>query len=187
MKIGVDIDGTVKDTHRAAIEVYNKELNRSVTLEDAPDFYLDKAYGLSSDEGGRLWRKLEETIYELGLPLDHASEVLNDLVKRGHTITFITARPDIKNIRAITITWLKKHGFPYTGDNLVMNSQDKARVAKEKGIELFFEDAPEHLDNLIENGIRTIIVDASYNQQYPASIPRIKDWLEVYGHIGEKK
>jgi uncharacterized protein len=186
MKLGIDIDGTIKNTHKIAIEVFNKELNQSVTLEEATDFYLDKAYGLSSKEGKHLWKKLEETIYTLGLPLDHASEVLNELVKIGHKVFFITARPDVGNIKNITHKWLKDHGFPYTGNNLIMDAKDKAKVAKELNIELFFEDAPDHLQNLLNNNIRTVIVDALYNRHFPETVQRIHDWLEVYNILNKK-
>lgn len=187
MKFGVDIDGTIKDTTRAAIEVFNRELDRSVKVEDSTDFYLDKAYGLTKQEGQELWRKLEEEIYELGLPLEHASNVLNELVLQKHEVFFVTARPDIGNVREITINWLKGHGFPYTGDNLAMNSRDKAKVAKELQIDLFFEDAPDHLENLLEQGIHTVIVDAPYNRQFPDTVQRITDWLEVYKILEGKK
>jgi len=186
MHFGVDIDGTIKDTHRAAVEVYNKILNRSVRVEDVTDFYLDRAFGLTREEGYQMWREWEEQIYSLGVPLEHAPEVLTDLVSKGHRVTFITARPDLKNIEEVTRRWLKKHGFPYTGDNLVMNAQDKAKVAKEMGVDLFFEDAPYHLENLVRNQIPTVIVDASYNQDFPHPLKRIRDWREVYAILEDE-
>lgn len=185
MKIGVDIDGTIKDTHRAAVEVYNKELNRSVRVEDVTEFHLDRAYGLTPQEGRKLWRKLEEEIYSLGVPLENAAEVLTDLAGRGHEVYFITARPGMKNIAKVTREWLKKHGFPFNGHNLVMSAQDKAKVAKKMGIELFFEDAPNHLENLVKNRIPTVIVDAVYNRDFPYPLKRIHDWREVYDLVGE--
>lgn len=180
MKFGIDIDGTIKDTTSAAIEVFNRELKQDVKVEDSTHFYLDKVYGLTKEQGREVWRKLEEEIYELGLPLEHASNVLNELVQQNHEVFFITARPDIGNVREITIKWLKEHGFPYTGDNLMMNSRDKAKVAKSLEIDLFFEDAPDHLENLLENGVHTVIVDAPYNRQFPETVQRITDWLQVY-------
>jgi uncharacterized HAD superfamily protein len=187
MIIGVDIDGTIKDTHRAAVEVHNRVLNRNVRPEDVKEFYLDKAYGLTSKEAAKLWRKLEEEIYSLGLPLAHSAEVLNELVRRGHHIYFITARPGMKNIERVTVEWLKKHGFPYNGENLIMSAQDKAKVAKKLGVEIFFEDAPNHLTNLIKNGVPTVIVDAVYNRDFPETLPRITDWRQVYSLIGKRK
>ncbi|TCS94907.1 5' nucleotidase, NT5C type [Hazenella coriacea] len=185
MNIGVDIDGTIKDTHRAAVQVYNEELNQTIEVEDVPEFYLDRAYRLTRQEGAKMWRKLEEKIYTLGLPLPHASEVLNELVESGHKVFFITARPGMRNLRKVTIDWLQKHEFPYTGRNLVMSAQDKAKVANEIGIDLFFEDAPKHLENLCKNRIPTVIVDASYNRDFPIPLKRITDWRQVHEIISK--
>jgi uncharacterized HAD superfamily protein len=91
----------------------------------------------------------------------------------------------MKNIARVTREWLRKHGFPYTGDNLVMNAQDKAREAKRLGIELFFEDAPNHLENLVRQRVPTVIVDAVYNRDFPHPLRRIHDWREVYKLVGE--
>lgn len=185
MKLGIDIDGTIKDTHKAAVEVYNQELGKNVHIDDVPDFYLDKPYGLTPQEGRKMWRKLEEKIYTLGLPLPHASEVLTQLVRDGHEVYFITARPGMDNIRRVTKAWLKKHNFPYNGNNLLMNSQNKAKVAKKVGIDLFFEDADEHLSKLIAENVPTIIVDAVYNRHLFPNHPRITDWREVHTIVEE--
>ncbi|MBA4547867.1 HAD hydrolase-like protein [Thermoactinomyces intermedius] len=185
MIIGVDIDNTIKDTHRAAVEIYNRKLNQQVKVEDVQDFYLDKAYGLTPKEGQKLWRSLEEEIYQLGVPLNHAVEVLNDLADQGHQIYFITARPDLKNIESVTRKWLKEHGFPYNGKNLIMNSQDKGKVSKELGVELFFEDAPDHLEKLVKSQVPTVIVDAVYNRDFPVPLKRITNWRQVYSLVEE--
>lgn len=185
MVIGVDIDNTIKDTQRAAVKVYNRKLNRTVKVEDVREFYLDQAYGLTPQEGRKLWRSLEEEIYRLGVPLQNAARVLNELADEGHRIYFITARPGTKNIEAITRKWLKKYGFPYTGDNLVMNAQDKAKVAKILGVELFFEDAPNHLENLVKNKVPVVIVDAVYNRLFPVPLKRITDWEQVHDLVQE--
>ena len=178
MNIGIDIDGTIKQTQRAAIQLFNEELNRNITEDEVTTFYLDEPYGLTGEEGAKVWRKLEERIYTIGIPLEHAPKVLTQLKEEGHNIYFITARPENEKIEKVTIQWLKKHGFPYDGHNLFMNSQQKGNKAKELEIDLFFEDDPTHIDNLLTAGIHTVIVDTHYNREYDKSIPRIKDWLE---------
>ena len=100
----------------------------------------------------------------LGCPLKGAAETLWKLQRRGHEIYFITARPGMKHIADVTKHWLKKHGFPYDPSRLRMGAQDKAKIARELGIQLFFEDAPKHLDRLVEEGIPTVIVDAVVQQ-----------------------
>lgn len=185
MKLGIDIDGTIKHTHKAAIKVYNEEFNMNLTENEVQTYYMDEPYGLTGDEGQKVWRRLEGRIYTIGIPREHAPEALQQLEKEGHEIYYITARPDFKEVEEITIKWLQKHGFPYSGDNLFMNSLNKGKVAKELGINLFFEDDPEHINNLINAGIPTIIVDMVYNRDLSLDIPRIKDWYEGLKYVHE--
>src|SRR5688572_26817732 len=102
LKLGIDIDGTIKDTHRAALDVYNQEFKRNITFEQVTDFFLDEAFGLTRDEGAAVWSKLEGKIYTVGVPLPHAQEVLQQLQEQGHEIYFITARPDYPSIIEVT-------------------------------------------------------------------------------------
>lgn len=178
LRLGVDIDGTIKQTQRAAVEVFNQELNRDVRLEEVTTFHLDSAYGLTPKEGARLWRKLEPKIYQMGVPLENAAEALNQLVREGHEIFFVTARPGMRHITEITKNWLSRYHFPFNGKNLFMGSQDKAAVAMRLSLDLFFEDAPYHLDRLTEAGVPAVIVDAVYNRDYPKPLPRITSWEE---------
>ena len=89
----------------------------------------------------------------------------------------------MRHIAEVTRQWLENHGFPYDGSNLRMSAQNKAKVAKELGIDLFFEDAPNHLDRLVEAGFPTVIVDAVYNRDYPHPLQRIRSWDEVFDLI----
>lgn len=179
LKIGVDIDGTIKYTQRAAVQIFNEELQRDVRLEDVHTFHLDEPYGLDKKEGKRLWRKLESKIYAVGVPREHAAQVLSQLVTEGHAVYFVTARPGMPHIRKITESWLKQHDFPFNGENLFMHAQNKANVAAKLHLDLFFEDAPDHLDRLVAAHIPTIVVDAIYNRDYNAAVPRITDWDQV--------
>ncbi|SDW66337.1 Uncharacterized protein, HAD superfamily [Marininema mesophilum] len=186
MIIGVDIDGTIKNTRDAAVTSFNEELGKCVNCKDVKDFYMDKAYGITRKEGRRLWRKLEAKIYALGIPLENAAKVLTDLKEKGHTIYFITARPNIEKVACVTREWLEKHGFPYDGENLYMNSQNKGKVARELGVELFFEDDPHHLDNLIQAKIPTVVMDAIYNMAYTTEskgVYRMTHWDQAYQWI----
>lgn len=177
MRIGIDIDNTIKDTHSAAVQVYNRVLNKQVQNHEVRDFYLNLTYNLTKEEGHALWNKHESEIYTLGVPLDYAVEALNTLEQEGHELFYITARPDTPPLPEITRDWLKKHGFPFTEERLYMNAQDKSIVAKKLAIDLFFEDAPVHLDRLVAAGINTIIMDAVYNRDYP-DLRRIHSWHE---------
>lgn len=182
MRLGIDIDGTIKYTHRAAIEIYNRVLDRDIKEQDVTTYLLDEPYGLSDEEGRQLWLRLEAEIYQIGKPLEHSANSLKRLEQEGCEIYYITARPNGRIVQEITEEWLAKHNFPFA-NKLFMNSQDKARVALENGIELFFEDDPKHINNLITNGIPTVVMDWPYNRVVPSEIPRIKDWLEGFNYV----
>ncbi len=183
MKLGIDIDGTIKYTHRAAIEIYNEELNMNVAEEEVTTYFLDEPFGLTSEEGKKMWRRLETRIYTLGMPIEQSSESLQQLKKEGHEIFFITARPGFKKVRKITEEWLVKYNFPLNKNNLFMSSQNKSKIALSNQIDLFFEDDPFHINNLIKNGISTVVVDRPYNRILPNDIPRINDWFEGIDYI----
>lgn len=191
MKFGVDIDDTIQDTHLAVIDVFNQELSRTISIEEMDDFYLDRLYDLTPDEEKRLWEKLQEKIYRLGVPRSYAAEVLTRWDQEGHEIYFITARPNEEKIRLITEKWLQKHGFPFHGTNLIMGAYNKAEHALALGIDLFFEDAPQHLDTLVKHQIPTIIMDQVYNRKYPHALPRMDNWREiddyVQTHLGQSQ
>lgn len=185
MKLGIDIDGTIKHTQSAAIKVYNEELNMDIKEDEVTTYYLDEPYGITGEEGAVIWRRLEATIYKIGIPLDHASEVLQQMIEEGHEVYFITARPGFERIRKITEEWLTKHNFPFNGKNLYMNSLNKGKIACKIGIDLFFEDDPDHINNLLAAGIPTVIMDMKYNRDYSKDMPRITDWQEGLKYIQE--
>jgi uncharacterized HAD superfamily protein len=182
MRLGIDIDGTIKYTHRAAIEIYNRVLNRDVKEQDVTTYLLDEPYGLSDEEGRKLWLRLEAEIYQIGKPLEYSADTLKRLEQEGCEIYYITARPNGKIVQEITEEWLMKYNFPYA-NKLFMNSQDKAKIAIDNKIDLFFEDDPMHIRNLITNGIPTVVMDWPYNRLVPSEIPRIKDWLEGFNYV----
>jgi len=166
MKLGIDIDGTIKYTHRAAIEIYNEELNMNVAEEEVTTYFLDV---ISDKDASKSWQ--------------NSSESLQQLEKEGHEIFFITARPGFKKVRKITEEWLVKYNFPLNKNNLFMSSQNKSKIALSNQIDLFFEDDPFHINNLIKNGISTVVVDRPYNRILPNDIPRINDWFEGIDYI----
>lgn len=182
MRLGIDIDGTIKYTHRAAIEIYNRVLNRDVKEQDVTTYLLDEPYGLSDEEGRKLWLRLEAEIYQIGKPLEYSADTLKRLEQEGCEIYYITARPNGKIVQEITEEWLMKYNFP-CANKLFMNSQDKAKIAIDNKIDLFFEDDPMHIRNLITNGIPTVVMDWPYNRLVPSEIPRIKDWLEGFNYV----
>lgn len=186
LTLGVDIDGTIKDTHTAAVQVFNREFQKSYQPEEIKEFYIHQPYGLTREEGANVWAQLENEIYDIGLPLQNAPNVLQKLAEHGHQIYYITARPDRDDIREVTSRWLQRHGFPFQEDRLLMGSHEKEKVAKKVGVDLFFEDAPDYLESLIEGDVHVIISDCVYNRDYKPEHPRFTNWNQIYEIVEQK-
>ncbi|MEN9406436.1 MAG: hypothetical protein RLZ12_720 [Bacillota bacterium] len=181
MRLGIDLDGTVVDTWQIAVNHFNKLLGKQIDIAEARrlgNFYF--LYGITVEHGERLWAEHEETIYRLGKPFPEASEVLSRLVAEGHEVFFITARAKTEGIVQATKEWLVNNKFPYNGNNLIIGAGEKGLIARERGIDLFFEDMPVYLDKLVAANIPVVIFDAPYNQCYDAKVARITSWQEAY-------
>ncbi|WP_149454084.1 5' nucleotidase, NT5C type [Pasteuria penetrans] len=180
MRIGVDLDGTVKNTFATAVTMFNQWFKRELSLNDFnfDSLRLDLAYGVGIEEITRLWHQWENNIYKNSHPFEHAVSTLQNFQKE-HEIYFITARPDTLPVREVTEAWLRKYLFPFTGKNLYMNSIEKGKLSEDLGIEIFFEDDPIHLQNLVHYKIPTVIMDAPYNRSFSHPLRRMHCWSEA--------
>ena len=92
----------------------------------------------------------------------------------------------IINTEEITKNTLKGNNISY--DKLIINASDKLKVCKDEKIELFIEDSYDTCKELIENGIKSILMTTKMNQQIEAgNIPRVHNWDEVYEQIRKLK
>ncbi|WP_027417181.1 5' nucleotidase, NT5C type [Aneurinibacillus terranovensis] len=192
MKIGFDIDDTLNDIRYTITRIFNEHLEREVTnefVDTFPTLHVYDAFNLSHEEGHNLWRKFQDRIHEENLPLEFSSDALNKLTRDGHEIYYITARED--SARDATVSWLKKYKFPFQEDHLFigMKDEEKAGIAKEIGLDLFFDDKPHVLDAFAGTGVKVCIKDTCYNQHAPYQ--RISSWSElekiVQGHVKSGK
>ena len=54
---------------------------------------IHSAFGLTKEEGGKLWTSLRDDIYYSECaPFPHAVDILHELVEQGHEVYYITAR-----------------------------------------------------------------------------------------------
>lgn len=181
MKFGFDIDDTLINLREHAFHLYNKKLGKDVALEQ---FYsLDKveiheAFGLTDDEGSKMWKDSLEEIYYTNCPTyPDAVETLQHLMNLGHEVYYITARPAEHGER--TMKWLVEQGFPVQEDRFYcgMKDQDKVTIIRELQLDYYFDDKPDVLNTLSDDTMRVFVKDQSYNKRL--EIPRITNWSEL--------
>ena len=65
-----------------------------------------------------------------------------------------------------------------------MQDHEKVEIIKKLKLDYYFDDKPEVLNTLINQKLKAIIRDQSYNQH--SNLPRIKNWSDLSGNIKSK-
>ncbi|QFF99315.1 hypothetical protein PB01_11030 [Psychrobacillus glaciei] len=181
MKFGFDIDDTLINLREHAFHLYNKKLNQNIGIEvfrSINTVEIHEAFGLEKEVGNAMWVSLMEEIYFTDCPaFEGAIETLQQLIKDGHEIFYITSRP--KKYCTQTREWMKAQGFPVQDHHFYCGMQDDEKIATIKELELdfYFDDKPAVLETLLEVATKVYIMDQSYNQH--VDLPRMKQWSEL--------
>ncbi|SFB09816.1 MULTISPECIES: HAD family acid phosphatase [unclassified Bacillus (in: firmicutes)] len=181
MKFGFDIDDTLINLREHAFDLYNKKLQQNISLEiyhSLDKVEIHEPFGLSAEEGGKMWNSsLEEIYYTSCPPFAGAVEFLQELIADGHEIYYITARPKEHGER--TKEWMKAAGFPVRDDRFYCGMKDgeKVQIIEELELDYYFDDKPAILETLAHLPVKPYVIHQSYNRDF-AVVPRIKDWQE---------
>ncbi|MBB6634919.1 5' nucleotidase, NT5C type [Cohnella thailandensis] len=191
MKFGFDIDDTLINLREHAFNLYQKKLNKSVehekflALKSVP---IHELFGMTTEEGGRMWNSLREEIYYTDCPpFPHAVEALQELIRQGHEVYYITARAPEYCER--TKQWIAEAGFPVEEGRFYcgMGDTEKVHIIRKLGLDYYFDDKPAVLDTLMELPLKVYVRDNSYNRHL--DIPRITTWselLEILREAGDR-
>jgi 5'(3')-deoxyribonucleotidase len=183
--LGVDLDGVVGDFYGAMRRIAAEWLDRPME-----SLTTEVSYGLEewdiAEYGGydRLHRfaVTQRDIYRDMEPIRDAPATLRKLSQHGIRIRIITYRLFLKYSHRVSITqtvdWLDSYDIPYW-DICFMN--DKGAV----GAHVYIDDAPTNIQNLRDQGCRTIVFTNSTNRGIPG--PRANSWHEVEGLVMDAK
>ncbi|MFJ5623271.1 hypothetical protein ACIQD3_11130 [Peribacillus loiseleuriae] len=187
MRFGFDIDDTLINLREHAFHLYNKKLNKNIELavfKALKTMEIHEPFGLSAEEGGAMWRSLAEEIYYTTCPaFDGAVETLQQLVKDGHEVFYITARNAEHCER--TKDWLIQNQFPVQEGHFFcgMKDREKIRIIEDLQLDYYFDDKPAVLETLLDVPTKVYAIDNSYNQEL--KIPRLASWFELKEIIAE--
>jgi len=190
MRIGIDIDDTTLVTVKSMIKYADKfdveDLGRTGTNGNLGliknRYYLKVLYGWDDDTKFAFFNKYYKQVLEECYPMENAQEVIQKLKNLGNEIYFITARlTNIKNCDVLKISknTFYKYNIPY--DYLIVNAKDKLKYALENKIDLFIEDSYETCQELMNHGIKCILMTTKMNENIvDNSLTRVNNWNEVY-------
>ena len=66
----------------------------------------------------------------------------------------VERREGVKEVKTITLDYLAQNELEY--DKIILGKENKGKIAKEEGIDIFIDDKETVLDDMVENGIKTI-------------------------------
>ena len=185
MKFGFDIDDTLIDLRRHAFHLYNKKLNKMIAedlFEKIPTVEIHEAFGMTSEEGSKMWNDSMEDIYFTDCPsYEGAKEVLQALADEGHEIYYITSRP--KGYCEQTREWVKAQGFPVVDERFFcgMKDHEKIDIIKKLQLDVYVDDKPAVLNTLTGTNTKVIVKNQSYNQGIECT--RLLNWREFHALI----
>lgn len=163
--VGYDLDGTLFSMEKT-IEMFNKEYNKTLTLEDIKEYDFSPIYQLNDGDYLATWFKHAE---EIILTSDLNKKVFDNLMREhecGSEIIIVTARDS--RFDTLNHEILTKLGIPYS--KLYTNQSDKLDVLIQNNASRFFDDKGDLIENLmntpLEKSCELTIINAPYNQEF---------------------
>lgn len=153
-RIGIDVDGVLRDFTLAAIGVYNKEFNDNKTMEDMTHYDLGESFPLLDNAEDFFFNKHVKELFYDAPPIAGARDAFNELASRNDVV-ILTTQPNVLQ-KTYTIEWLVKNGFKF---NDLCFLHDKNRFGR---LDYFIDDNPKKFKG-VDAGIG-ILISAPYNR-----------------------
>lgn len=195
MRIGIDIDDTISDTYEVSFayaQMYTiNELKRDAKIQNSSishHFYLKDMHHWDNDEEMNFWHEHYGEIIKQVNPFTFAVDTIKKLKEEGNEIIIITARWPEENadISGITLEWLKRNHIEY--DDIILNVNDKAKVALDKKIDLFIDDSFQNCVDVANAGIKTYMMESRTNKGLNhEKVSRVYSWPDIYNRIKKEE
>ena len=187
MKIGIDIDDTTFLTVKSMLkyaDVFEEEISGVPTSRDSfglitNRYYLKVLYGWDDETKFAFFRKYYKNVLEECTMLPNADKVIQKLKEEGDIIQGCDAE-------RITKESLSNFNIPY--DFLDLHVSDKVKFFKDNNIDLCIEDSYETCRQMVDNGIKSILMTTKMNEQIEdREIVRVNNWDEIFTEIQKMK
>jgi 5'(3')-deoxyribonucleotidase len=174
MRVKVDIDGVLRNTFSAMIDLYNNEFGESLQVADIISYDADVSFPLIQEKlgkSGNTWFFKEhprECFLAPAFP--GVSEALKGLQAKGWEVVICTNQPTEAG-RRYTLQFLEDNKIPY----------DELHFTKSKHLvsgDYLIDDAPEFLTAPAQELESRICIDYPFNQGIPSDL-RVKSLTEA--------
>ena len=179
MRIGIDIDGVLRDFGKSFMEVMKKHYPETMLQDKITDWQFEKHFTLSKKELQEIyWDTYCDAVFLEAPPIYGAIQQMQDLFDwasvNEYTLVCISSQRPMG--RHNSLHWLGKHGLGFEEVHFA-----KGRYKWKKDVDWLVDDSPEnwHAWNKGRgNDYGFILMDAVYNQHIEAT-NRIKELKEI--------
>ena len=186
MNIGIDLDGTITDFHRALIrngKKFLKDNNIKYKIKDQNKFEIPDIFDLK-EKDLELLKEHVRTILRMNVkPRKYAIEFFQELHKHNYKIYIVTSRKETDQIDcyANTKKWLEDNNIYY--DYLILGNSNKLEECQKHNINVFIDDKIKHVKAATEAGIKSLIFDNVYNRD--CDLKRINSFKNLLDTISD--
>lgn len=180
MRVKVDIDGVLRNTFSAMIDLYNNEFGESLKVTDIISYDSDVSFPLIREKlgkpGNTWFFKEHPRECFLAPAFPGVSEALSNLRSKGLEIVICTNQPTEAG-RRYTLQFLEDNKIPY----------DELHFTKSKHLvagDYLIDDAPEFLTAPSQELESRICIDYPFNQGIPSDF-RVKSLIEAVKILSE--
>lgn len=179
-KVAFDIDDTIADCFTPSLALFNQKYGRDITFTDVANLcnyalidvrkdFFSQVFGTTSEEVTRVYCTDSLFVYPYMEVFPKALEAINQHIKAGDEVIFITAR--MAFWRYVTKKWFRENDIP---DLPVYYHHDKAMYAQKLGVQLFYEDNINNLIALKKAGVECNMISSIQNWSHDVKgVPRL--------------
>lgn len=162
MRIGIDIDGCIRDVHDKLIQVYKRELDQDFHWIDPVEkwrvYNLDNNSSLGVDLYPFWFQTHAEEIYTKSLPFPGYKNINNLHEVYGHDLIVITDQPNWKTAE-YTVKWINE----YLNVQEIHFTSNKYLIT----CDLYLDDAPHNIKDFMATGLDYVIMTRPWNEDDP--------------------
>ena len=180
MKIGIDIDDVLTNTSQKLKE-YLEKYEKS---GDGKKYIVEIMRGEAPTQNIKdFFKNYSSEIFKNATLKSNAKEVIDNLIKNGNQIIFITSRGEklFPNSEKITLEYLKNNNINYS--NIIFNSMEKQYDCVNNNIDIMIDDSVKNCELVSNVGIKTIVYTSEVNKNINTSIERVENWIELNDKI----
>lgn len=187
MKIAIDIDKTLFDCKQSMVYQILTKIEKLI-----PKTSKSQGRVLPAEEIKNLPIKYRNLFGKMGdftkyEQVDRAVEIIKKFASEGHSIAFLSSRPNMRIMNQVIINWLEKHDIP--SDFVVINCADKAGFCKSHGFDVLIDDGFKNCKKTNDRGIPTVYLNTDNKKIDKSKISNknifhvAKDWKEVESKV----